>query len=235
MRSGLFFDFGRMKGKKMAGRNVVIWSGGADSTYILDHYAGVSSEDYPVVALSVVEHTHLKREQVKIQNEAQARYLAHAKKKGYHIKHEKVSVRGNFQLFADVQNGMGQPLLWFVYLLSCVGENDTVHLGYIKGDSFWHNRTIFEDAFKALCRLKGLKAALSYPCEWDQKVNILEKLKKAKVPNDCWWSCDHPEDGKVCKGCEKCLAIKAGRKQMAGNIKMKNMQISESPKVKRRK
>lgn len=214
----------------MTGRNVVIWSGGADSTYILDHYAGVSSEDYPVVALSVTKHSHLRKEQLKVQNEVQARYLEHAKKKGYHIKHEKVSVQGDFLMHADSKNGMAQPLLWFAYLLSCAEDSDVIHLGYIKGDSFWHNRSVFENAFNSLCILKGVKATLNYPCEWDEKVTILEKLKKANVPNNCWWSCDQPEDGKACKVCGKCLAIKVGRKQMVENARRRNRQISEPTK-----
>jgi 7-cyano-7-deazaguanine synthase in queuosine biosynthesis len=225
----------RHREARLMGRNVVIWSGGVDSTWVLDHYAGVSSEDYPVVALSVAKHPNLSREHLCVQNEVQKRYLKHAKKKGYHIKHEIVSVSGSFLLYADTEKGLGQPLIWYSCLLPCVKDGDVVHFGYVRNDCFWHNRAVFENAFDSLCKLKGIEASLNYPLEWDRKVDVLERLRKAKVPNNCWGSCDYPKGKRSCGVCSKCESITDGRAKMVENDKRRNRQISEGKNKKRRK
>ena len=191
--------------------NVVIWSGGADSTWVLDHYAGVSSEDFPIRAVSIVAHPNLNKEFLKAQSIAQKNYLVLAKKRGYHIEHEKVSVRGNLKWGNPPDSfihASGQPVMWLSALIQAVGDGDRALLGYIRGDCFWHIRDKFEGAFNAMCALKGVKAELSYPVEYQHKAGVLRKLKEAKIPDRCWFSCDQTTDGRPCNKCSKCDDIK---------------------------
>lgn len=189
-------------------RRVVLWSGGADSTLTLDWWAQASSRGYPVVALSVVAHPSLGSSHLKMQNEAQKRYLEHAKKRGYHIEHQRVNVRGNFDVFEGKQRAQGQAMLWLSVLIPCLNDGDTVLLSYIKKDSFWHNRHLFEDTFNAACRLKGIDVELKYPYEWYGKEDIVRELRKFRIPDNCWWTCDEPVDNKACGKCQKCKDVK---------------------------
>jgi|GEM_PF-4650122 len=200
----------------MTGRNIVVWSGGADSTLVLNDYAGVSSEDYPVVALSVAGHRFLGSEFLKAQGKAQAEYLKLAKKRGYHIRHEKILFSGNYDWGVkkncrDDGAPSAQSVMWLSAVMNVVGEGDKVHFGYIKGDCFWHYREQFEAAFGALCALKGVKAKLNYRLEWERKGDVLRRLKGAKIPQRCWFSCEYTKNGKPCGSCAKCDEIKMAK------------------------
>lgn len=196
------------------GSNIVVWSGGADSTWVLHHYAGVSSEDYPVRALSIASHPYLSKPFMKAQAVARNNYLALAKKRGYHIKYEKMTVGGNWiwkKPPDSFEHNTAQPLMWLSALSQAVGDGDSVLMGYIRGDCFWHTRSEFEKAFKAICELKGVNATLKYPVEYDSKASVLLKLKKAKVPASCWFSCEDTKDGTPCNECVCCDEIKAAK------------------------
>jgi 7-cyano-7-deazaguanine synthase in queuosine biosynthesis len=192
--------------------NLVLWSGGADSTYLLDRWARVSSEHYPVRAVTVIEHPKLSKPFLKAQRAAQLEYLAHARKKGYHIKHEIVRVQGSFAWGVEGNSGdhgrpTAQSLMWLHAIGQVIGDEDKVIVGYIRGDAFWHFRDEFEATFKAMCKLKGVQAELRYDLEWQYKADILRLLKKAKIPQRCWFSCESTTDGKPCGACSKCDEI----------------------------
>ena len=196
------------------GRNVVLWSGGADSTHVLNHYAGVSSEDYPVIALSVSRHRYLSKMFLKAQDEARKRYLAWAEKKGYHIRHYQISMTGNFEFGVCKVPSSAQSVMWLSAIFHVVADGDDVLVGYIEKDGFWHFRYLFEEVFNAMCVLKGIAAKLKYPAEWHDKAKILELLKKDKVPNNCWFSCESTKNGKACGECYKCREITEAKQKL---------------------
>lgn len=199
-------------------RNIVIWSGGADSTYVLDHWAGASSEDHPVIALTVNEHPKLSKPFLERQRQARREYLVVAKKRGYHIKQQNVDVRGQFDWGLKVNIGdhgcpTAQLIMWLSALAQVVGDGDTVLFGYIRTDAFWHSRELFETAFDTLCKLKGVKATLRYELEWQYKADVLRMLNGARIPQRCWFSCeDVGKDGKACGHCSKCDEVADAKK-----------------------
>jgi hypothetical protein len=196
---------------------LVAWSGGADSTAVLQHYAEASSVDYPVRAISIVGHPQLLKPFMHAQEWARLNYLAWAKKKGMHIKHERISMSGNFELRTTEDNHWrAQPLLWLSVLIQEVGDGDEVLLGYIRHDNFWHVRNLFADAFAAGCALKGVTATLNFFGEWWSKADVLERLRKARVPDRCWFTCESTPDGKPCGTCSKCKEVDSGRAELAG-------------------
>lgn len=192
--------------------NVVIWSGGMDSTLILDYYGGFSSKEYPVIALSVEKHPNIDQKHLMYQLNAQIRYLNHAKKKGYHIKHQRIKVDCEFsdKLHFEQSNdiGTGQPFVWLCNIVQFLKDGDDVFFGYIRNDCFWHNKDKFEKAFNSLVDLRSIKVQLKYPYEWHHKYDILEELEKRKIPRNCYVTCDEPKKGEACGYCSKCVTFK---------------------------
>jgi hypothetical protein len=197
------------------GRTIIAWSGGADSTALLDHYAGVSSEDYPVYAVSVCKHPNLNERQLFCEDIARGNYLGLAKERGYWIEHLKIEIGGDFDISPPVMDRALPPTqmwLWLSVVSQVVGfghgggDGDRLLLAYIRGDVFWHFLATFRDAFYSLMKLKGLEAELLFPFEWETKEGIFRRLKTAKIPYDCWWSCDNPRsDYSRCGRCKKCI------------------------------
>lgn len=194
--------------------NVVLWSGGADSTLVLDHYAGTSSEDYPTRAISIVSHPYLAKPFMRAQAQARKKYLELAKKRGYHVKYERMSISGNWLWGAtseSFEHASAQPVIWLAALIQVLQHKDRLLLGYIRGDCFWHIKDKFEVAFRALCGLKGIEVEVEYPVEYDYKADILRKLRESKVPNSCWFTCEDTKNGQPCGECINCEAIEEAK------------------------
>ncbi|GAG31920.1 unnamed protein product, partial [marine sediment metagenome] len=169
---------------------------------------------------TVDRHPRLHKPFIKAQNEAQKRYLKWAKKKGYHIKHERMAYYGNVE-WNGPTTGCAQPTLWLATLIQAIGDQDVVMMGYNHKDDFWHYRSDFENAFYALCKLKGVKAELELPFEWKKKRDLYAMLRVDKVPNNCWFSCEDTAKGKPCGVCDKCLDIKRIMKEVPCSLKKK--------------
>jgi 7-cyano-7-deazaguanine synthase in queuosine biosynthesis len=202
---------------------LVAWSGGADSTAVLQHYAEASSQDYPVRAISIAWHPQLRLKFMQAQAAARKQYLKWAKARGYHLRSERMYWVGSFQMMVGREGWeapTSQPTLWLSALLQVVGEGDTVLMGYIQHDSFWHTRHLFEAAFAAGCALKGVTAELKFPGEWWSKADVLDRLRKARVPDRCWFTCEQTQDGKPCGVCAKCRELAAGRAELAMRAKV---------------
>jgi 7-cyano-7-deazaguanine synthase in queuosine biosynthesis len=190
-------------------RNVIIWSGGADSTALLHHYAGVSCASYSVRAITVRYHTHINKDALYMQRLSQDAYLHWAKEKGYWINHEYVQIRGRFVIERPDDAPSAQMSMWLGAVMPLVSEGDRVMFAYIKNDCMWHYKQEFIDAFNAMCRVKGVKATVDFPFEWCSKFDILKKLRDANIPRSCWWSCEFVKGKRPCGRCGKCKEIKA--------------------------
>lgn len=180
---------------------------------MLDYYAGVSSEDYPVYAISIARHPNLLRAQLKAEAVARVNYLNFARSKGYWIKHEGIEFSGSFDAKGPKGEGPpGQMWIWLTAISQCVADDDVAMFAYIKPDAMWHYKHEFVGAFEAIMALKGVEATVKFPFEWKAKKDILGDLKKAKVPDYCWWSCERPRgDGSRCGRCHKCVEIREAR------------------------
>lgn len=94
-------------------------------------------------------------------------------------------------------------------IAQCITDDDVVMFAYIKADAMWHYRHEFVSAFDALMALKGVRAKVRFPFEWKTKREIFDDLKKAMVPDHCWWSCEMPKgNGSRCGRCPKCEEVK---------------------------
>jgi hypothetical protein len=101
--------------------------------------------------------------------------------------------------------------MWLSSLIQAAANEDRIMFGYIRGDCFWHYRNEFENAFNALCALKGIEATLEYPIEYNYKADVLRKLKADNVPDCCWFTCEDTKHGEACGVCVNCEAIKEAK------------------------
>lgn len=206
------------------GSYLIAWSGGADSTALLRQYAAFCSVNFPARAITIARHPNLGSQPLRAQGMAQARFLRWAKARGLHIRHERMAVTGCFH-FGDIPkawgNPTGQPTIGLAALMQAVGDGDEVLMGYVKQDCFWHYRPMFEAAFEAACRLKGVHATLAFPLEWKEKVDVLASLRAARVPDACWFSCENTKTGRPCGTCSKCREIRAAREESKRRAEVK--------------
>lgn len=191
-----------------APRQVVLWSGGLDSTLILDRVAEHSERARPVLALTVDVHPQLDNHQLLAQRRAQRAYLRHADKKKLFIEHVSIAVKVTGPTSVGVS---GQSYLWLATVLPYVQARDQVHLGYIRYDDFWHSKEKFERAFAAFCKMTGARdATLFYDLEWEHKADVLRELLTRGIGPELVWTCDNPRrDGSkvlACQECSKCRA-----------------------------
>ena len=193
-------------------QTVVVWSGGADSTMLLTEHAHESSAKTPVRAITVEDHHQLDSKFMKSQRMARKRYLAWAKKQGYHIDHGSlvISVESGD---AWVQHAAGQYSLWVAHLAPYLPERCRLLFGYIAVDGFWHMKAEHEAALGTLQKLVRADWQIEYPYEWSKKYEVYRSLEGWKVPHDCWWSCEEPK--KVWAPCGKCAKCKERKVGMA--------------------
>ena len=189
----------------------VIWSGGADSTYILNELAKDSSKKFPIRAISVVSKTTTKIDRQGVaERRARKKLLEIFKERGYHIQHEEVPILRRF--FCGSVNHQG--FLWLLGAFPALPQRGTVSFGYVFEDSIWHAKHEFIEAFNALDRLRergesNLK--ISFPLEWTEKESVLKSLKKEKLLEHVW-TCERPTNNlHRCGKCNKCIEYKDNR------------------------
>lgn len=196
-------------------QQVVIWSGGADSTMLLTERAAKSSWKTPIIAITLDVHPLINKKQLASQRAAQKRFLVWAKNKGMHIQHVRVTVAAT-GLSGKTGDAANQAQTWLAHLAPYFPRRCLALFGYIRTDSFWHHKHEALEVLRTLQNMGDPKAdwEVEYPYEWTTKSAIVQSLKGWKVPNNCWWTCDQPARvGVACGNCHKCLELKQGRKE----------------------
>jgi hypothetical protein len=196
-------------------RNIVCWSGGADSTLALHGLALNSSVQNPVVAMTLDRHPQLDDPWMDAQRVARSRYRDFATRKGLHIEEQTYDIvaPSSSSFVATGSSELGQPTIWLCAIMPYIQDGDMVHFGYIKNDVFWHHRHNYEEAFYAICALKHIQASLVYPLEYTPKFLVLMELAKHGIPDDAWMSCDSVVNGNQCGLCYKCMELALAKVQ----------------------
>lgn len=187
--------------------HVVVWSGGYDSTLILDRLC--SSRDKNVWAFAVDWDMvdELKRKQEKT---ARERYREYAKTKGYTFSYQTVTVSADMSA-GDL--GLPQALAWVNYVAPYLPERAKVYFGYHRGDDFW----AFSHLAKRILRIVALfgerRVQPVYPLKLLSKREIIHEFRQRGIPDSCAWSCEEPKltlEGLVtpCGFCAPCLCKK---------------------------
>jgi 7-cyano-7-deazaguanine synthase in queuosine biosynthesis len=209
-------------------RRVVLWSGGLDSTLVLHGLALESTNNwqvrgyYPIHTFSIDVHPQIEKVQLAAQRVARKRYLAWATKKskqhspspGLWLQHHDLELTDHT---SEEANSSGQAHLWLSMLVPYLRDGDLVHFGYIRGDDFWHYRTVFVRALHAMAEMCQIKVTPVFPLEWEWKPEVVAKLLEYNIPSNTYWTCESPvKKGRQilpCGKCHKCheLAVGVGK------------------------
>jgi 7-cyano-7-deazaguanine synthase in queuosine biosynthesis len=192
--------------------DVLLWSGGADSTLILEE---IIRTGLPVRPISITKHRYLNTDMLALQYEAQKRYLL--SRRGHRIQHETISIDGAFTMQTNPWGQMHYPLILLSVIAPLLKDNDILHIGWIKEDNNIDSRLpIFRKAFNAIMEMKDINAHFHATLHKDKipKHKILTKLKEYGVNDDCWFSCERPYMGKACNICRKCKEIRDARRKI---------------------
>lgn len=194
---------------------LVIWSGGLDSTTLLNDLAKNSSKDNPILALSFETHFLNKRKVVK-EREVRKNYLRYAKKKGYYINSRLVRVTSDVDI---TSKGWPQQVFWMSFILPYVPDDYDVYFGYVQGDCIWLAMSNFYkifDEFRYIGNRYNIQ--LQFPFAYEEKWEILKKYQEAKIPYNCFWTCENPRKRgskiQICGKCDPCIHLHMAKEEL---------------------
>lgn len=182
--------------------HVVVWSGGMDSTLVLDRVCSANSDR--CIWAFTINWDMLCDLKVKKEKEARRNYLSYAKKKGYNIAHRTITVTANC---GAPDLGLAQCLAWFSYVIPYLPKKSKLYLGYHNADDFWEQAFCSASKYvSAAAAIGNRKITLKYPLSFMSKCEILEEFKSRRIPLSCFWTCENPKRrGKKIVSCGKCI------------------------------
>lgn len=199
--------------------SLVLWSGGCDSTLILDRLLVNSSESWPVRALTIL---HEQVTPTKQPAAARKRAKSYWKKKGYHLVHTEVTVSndGDFEA-TNCGGGLIQPAFWISVAIPYLDEREDLYVGYIKDDCIWHYKNNLQAVFDQWQYVTGRSGKLRAPFEWAHKRVIINALKKTgDLYKRTWW-CERDDHlNKVCGKCDPCKLHRTAEWQIKQGMDM---------------
>lgn len=184
-------------------RHLVLWSGGADSTLLLDDLLR-DNESHLVTALSVAQHPHLTIGKMVREASARRKYIKMSDKPFAHGEYK--VFMSDTDLGFQVEGTNHQVFWWLLAASTYIRSDMKVHLAYIRGDDFWHCVDRVKIMFDALVYGRHLQnVELVFDFEWTEKIDILRRVKERKLP---YWTCEMPiktnNRWKACGGCDSC-------------------------------
>jgi 7-cyano-7-deazaguanine synthase in queuosine biosynthesis len=186
-------------------RNVVIWSGGLDSTAILYMAGMLSTKENPVITLSVKEHHRCNAGQMRAQSIARHKYLRFAKSIGHFIQAQEISVSGN--AVGDLM--LRQHHLWPSLFQIYFQPEDIVSWGYKKGEPYQEKDFLkLLNSFNSFAdNLEGARRGpirYAFPLKNIDNVQLIKMLMSFEIPMDCMFCCNTPIGIVPCDSCDKC-------------------------------
>ena len=188
-------------------RCIVVWSGGADSTKLLDDWSRYGSEHSPIHAVTML-HSYVGYDgQAKKEKEAREKIKEYLKSKGRHVIYHEIDIKVSEEVHKisfDRSHGLHQASIWLGNLLPFCGSESRLAFGYVQGDDFWHYSQSVAKVLEGLKEITGALVTIEYPLEWETKADILKYLYREGLEKMVWW-CETPkEDGDKCGECSSC-------------------------------
>lgn len=182
---------------------IVLWSGGMDSTYMLFDIAITNPRD--MVHAVTVNNIGFNNNQIKSEKRARKAIKKELKKRKItNIQYHDINVQSDFRYETQ------QAPLWFTYVMPVIKEGDQLNMAYLGSDgySFFYFNPLLGDAFKTICKLRGIKAEINFLYQAWSKGDIIKKLKKAKLYRITSY-CGQPKKNlSPCGKCMKCISVK---------------------------
>jgi len=180
----------------------VSWSGGLDSTYLLDRISHMySTQEQPVYTISFC-YPYIDKNKEKMEKRARTKFLKYAKKQGYNIQNFYLNISET----PPTQNmGIRQQVIWLFLSMPFLWDNSIIHFGYVKEDCFWHYKSNFDKIVKNIKQIRCFNSIkIAYDLEHTSKSELINKLDK-----DFYWYCESPvkKGRKIteCGTCECCV------------------------------
>lgn len=190
----------------------VIWSGGCDSTHVLNTLSKDASINNPVVAISV-NHNGVDNDKNRLEKVAREKIKKRLAGRPIEYVEVDVNITGYDIPPGKDMYGLSQPCIWLGNIIPYMPYNSEIYFGYIEGDDFfsardfdlWSTHENFERIVRSMLKI-NLKdnVVLIYPLAKTSKKQIIEDLKIEGLYELCWW-CESPrQEGTVCECCHPC-------------------------------
>lgn len=185
----------------------LIWSGGCDSTLMLDWLSEYASSKQPLRVVTIKSDA-IDTDQQKLEARAREKIKERYKDKAIvyaEIETEIKAPDGEFLHKTESRSyGLAQVTFWLGSVMPFMSNHCDIYFGYVKEDCFWHYRSHVDSIIKSMAMINGMDdVVLKYPYEWETKENIIRRLKEKKLL-DLVWYCEAPKDGKPCGRCGSC-------------------------------
>jgi hypothetical protein len=193
------------------GRNVVLWSGGLDSTTVL-HGLAPKSDGEAVVALAISDHMGAPQAQFKRQARARRNYLKFAKAHKLNVLYQEIQVTGSAMMqgegFFEGRVEFASLREWQVFLpwiLPFLRSGDRLFFGYENISRELKVKAI-TSLLRAYSRLTGWYKP---PTVCIPLVDFMGPYPNPlpQIPRNCVSSCDEPKGLKDCGLCNKCYRV----------------------------
>ena len=189
--------------------NVVIWSGGADSTLIVVELATRLKEIGKELYTLSITSVHLSVEKQLKEKESRDIILRELREKGCDIRDETLQLN-LATLSLSHGDGIPQALMWSMMCLPMMKNNSNIFLGYHKGDDFWYWSHDFETTIQSAAKIVEKSVQLCIPLAYKTKADIIKDLDELSIRD--YWFCESPTVSDDTKPeiirCNTCLPCK---------------------------
>lgn len=141
--------------------DVVIWSGGVDSTLLLANLLEDASVNNPIGALSI-DHSFLHAGKRQKEEEYRNKFIEEfIKPNKIPFVHETLSISTHHNFSGD--HGMAQITAWVTMAVQMVNKDSTIHLGVLSGDDQVRRIHLVEELVETMNKMTGKNVKLSFP------------------------------------------------------------------------
>jgi len=184
---------------------MVIWSGGADSSLIL--WEKIRKNDNVCAVSFITEFLHKKK--IIAEGKAREKFKKKAQEYNYKIDHRIINLDSKI----GMAGSLPQQTTWTCLATLYAMDNTIVSFGYHRGDDFWHIDGWANQIRRNINSAMGKNVEFEFPLEWKRKYEIIDDIRYYGL-EDCFWTCEgNTNVKKPCGGCRPCIALKLAEQE----------------------
>jgi hypothetical protein len=198
-------------------REVVLWSGGLDSTVLL-HQLALKSKSNPVIALSISDHMGARHQQFVRQARARKNYLRFARGLGLNISYQEIQVTGSAMVESynsvcdqvETHRKLATLAEWQVFMpwvLPFLRSGDKVHLGYERNQFCNLKQKDIGILLKTYTSIVGWYKDPTITIPVMSYSQFIPMCKALHIQRNCVSSCDTSLTSRDCGTCDKCRVV----------------------------